>query len=93
MPEPGAESPSRRSSAVIIGALGEQRRALDRVLELADVARPVVADQQLLRVVVEAVEPLLQLAAEAADERSRQRQDVVLALAQRRRLTDTTFSR
>ena len=31
-------------------AFREQHRALDRVLELADVARPVVAHQQLQRV-------------------------------------------
>ena len=47
---------------------GQQHRPLDRVLELADVARPVVAHQQLLRVRLEPVDLLLQLAGEPADE-------------------------
>ena len=54
-----------------VRALGQQHRALDRVLELADVARPVVAHQQLLRVGLEPVDLLLQLAGEPADEERR----------------------
>ena len=46
-------STARRAAgrrSVISASFGQQHRALDRVLELADVARPVVAHQQLLRV-------------------------------------------
>ena len=64
--------------------LGEQRRAFDGVFELANVPRPVVAQQHLLRFAIEAVDLLLQLAADAADEPAGQRQDVFLAIAQRR---------
>ncbi len=47
---------------------------------------PVVAHQHLQRVGLEAVDFLLQLAREPADEELRQRADVVLAFAQRRHL-------
>src|ERR1044071_747251 len=49
----------------------QQHRAFDRVLELANVPGPVVAHQQLGGVGLEAVDLLLQLAREAADERRR----------------------
>src|SRR5213075_955855 len=48
--------------------VGEQHRALDDVLELADVAGPVVPHHDLQGVRLNAVDLLLQLAAEALDE-------------------------
>src|SRR3712207_9399822 len=56
------------------------------VLQLADVARPVIAHQQLQRVRVEPVDLLFQLAGEPLDEEVGERGDVFLALAQRRHL-------
>ena len=47
---PVDSSPSRRSALLRLRPFGQQHRALDRVLQLADVARPVVAHQELQRV-------------------------------------------
>jgi hypothetical protein len=80
-----ATSPSRRSVAATARPSGQQNRALDGVLELADVARPVVAHQQLLRV---GSSPSIFFfsSARSGEEASSRRHDVVLALAQRRHL-------
>ena len=65
-------------------AFGENRRPLDAVLQLADVAGPRVREQLLFGCRRERERPLVQLAAEAIDEVSRQGGDVLGALAQRR---------
>ena len=67
-------------------SFAQQHRTLDRVRELADVTRPVVALEQRLRAGVEAVDLFLQRAREPVDESVRQRHDIVLALTQRRQL-------
>src|SRR3989338_14892 len=77
---------SRRVTETQIGrrddpALGQQHGPLDRVLELTDVAGPVVAHQQLLRVSVKSIDPFLQLGSESPDERAGERHDILLALA------------
>src|SRR5581483_10993108 len=64
--------------------LFQDHGALDRVLQLADVARPIVREQHAPRVVADAAHRLLELAVVAFDEEVDQRQDVFLALPQRR---------
>ena len=90
----GARSPPADGAGLVIAdlqvvhadraAVGEQHRSLEHVLELADVARPVVAHQHLQRFRVDAFDLLLQLAREPAHEELGQRRDVFLAVAQRR---------
>ena len=80
------KSPSRRSSTAMWRALGQQHGALDGVLELADVAGPLIAHEELQRVRLEPDDLLLQLTRESTDEEVGQLGDVVLALAQRRHL-------
>ena len=58
--------------------------ALDRVLEFAHVARPVRGFQRGDRVALQRARGLVELAVEVVQEKQRQRQDVVAALAQRR---------
>ena len=76
-----------RSSSVDARALAEDDRALDRVLELAHVARPAVARRSSARARVgEAVDALVVLAREAAKEVLGEDEHVGAAHAQRRHL-------
>ena len=74
-------SPSR-----IVDALRHQHAALDRVIELADVARPRVIEQRLQRRRLEAAEVLPIALRVLPQEVRRQRRDVLAPLAQRRQL-------
>ena len=64
----------------------QHHRALDRILQLAHVAGPVVRDQQLHRVGREAVDRLGVLLRIALEEELRERRNVAPAIAQRRHL-------
>ena len=77
-------SPSRRSMLVSMRTFGQQHRALDGVLQLADVAGPVVAHQQLQRVGRQAVDAASSARRRSGAGRTSPARDVVLALAQRR---------
>src|SRR6185436_17184045 len=65
-------------------AFGENRRALDAVLQLAHVPRPGIAHQVLFRGRRQHQRPLVQVAAEFVDEVPRQRRNVGRTIAQRR---------
>src|SRR3954468_6964264 len=67
-------------------ALGEHQRLLDRVLELADVARPVIRHDPAERGVADRADPRVGLRRELGDEVRAQPGDVLAALAQRRQL-------
>ena len=67
-------------------ALLERDRALDDVLELADVARPVVGFEQIHRLLREPVDVLAHLIAVFRQEVFRQQRNVFAALAQRRQV-------
>ena len=65
---------------------GQHHRPLDDVLELADVARPVVLGQQVERLGRQLEAGLAVLLAVLLQEMLHEQRDVVLALAQRRQL-------
>src|SRR5262249_2064736 len=65
-------------------AVLEQHGALEQVAQLADVAGPRIIEEQALRRRRDVAEGLLELAGEAVHEESRERDDVLLALAERR---------
>src|SRR6185436_13817314 len=65
-------------------AFGENRRALDAVLQLAHVPRPGIAHEILFRGRRQHQRPLVQIPAELDDEESRQRRNVGRTIAQRR---------
>src|ERR1044071_4691617 len=65
-------------------AIAEDGRALDAILQLADVARPVVVVQRGARVVGHAQAGAVQLVREAGKGKVREGVDVLAALAQRR---------
>ena len=62
----------------------ENHSALDGVLELAHIARPVVAENQMARFVGDAANRFAEAAIVAFDEEVDERKDVFLAIAQRR---------
>src|SRR6185503_16228619 len=68
------------------GAARQDHGALDHVLELADVARPVVALQQSRLLLRQRQRPMTEFLARALEEVTRDLNDVVTALAQRRHL-------
>ena len=81
--------PSLRGAQAEIGrldqrALRHQHRALDRVIELADVAGPGVLEQHLHRAALEAGEPLAVALRVLAEEVLRQQRQILAAVAQRR---------
>ena len=67
-------------------ALGEHERLLDRVLELAHVAGPVIGHDPAERGVADGADARVGLRAELGDEVRAQERDVLAALAQRRQL-------
>ena len=67
-------------------AFAEDRGAFEDVAQLADVAGPVIFDQPLARVARDAGRRASQAAADLAEERFAQRQDVVAAIAERRQV-------
>src|SRR5437764_5177126 len=68
------------------GALGEQDRPLEHVLELADVARPRVSGEGGQRVVLDPLDVLLQASVVLLPEMLHQQRNVVPPLAQRRQV-------
>ena len=64
--------------------LSQQDGSFDRVLELPDIAGPVVSLQQLVGGRFESLDPLSELAREAADKELGELGDVLLPLAKRR---------
>ena len=67
---PSSRSDSGRSCGWTSATLGDQHRPLHRVLELADVARPPAADQQLVGGRRDALERLLIAAGELLENKS-----------------------
>ena len=74
------------SSVPIRGSGGQHHRALDHVLQLADVARPVVLHQQVERRSGQLETGFAVLLAVLREEVLREQRDVVLPLAQRRQV-------
>src|SRR5262245_38386533 len=72
-----------RAGEVVVD--GEGDRALDDVVELTHVARPVVVEEMLPDGRGEADDWLLRLGGEADEEMLREREDVVASSAQRRK--------
>src|SRR5438046_178305 len=68
------------------GALGEQDRPLEHVLQLADVARPRVSGEGGQRVVLDPLDVLLQASVVLLPEMLHQQRNVVPPLAQRRQV-------
>src|SRR5262249_26289004 len=64
-----------------LGVAGERDRALDLVLELADVAAPGVGDEAVHRLVAEALELARHRAVREVEEVVREQRDVLAALA------------
>ena len=73
-----------RCSRVIEAAVAQDRRALDGVAQLADVARPSVGQQRLCASRAMSPRPAADSAADLVQESLGKRQDVVAPLAQRR---------
>src|SRR4030095_13478792 len=69
-----------------VASFSQQHRALDGVLELANITGPLIAHEQLQRFRLQPHDLLFQLAREPAYEEVRQLGDVVLAISKRRRL-------
>ena len=82
---PGWRISAGRSSQGQRRAVGEDHRPLDHVLQLADVPRPVVGDQGLDRLVVDVADRPADPLGVPAEEVHGQLEDVLLALAERRR--------
>src|SRR5688572_13317464 len=85
--EPAARGPrlaERELARLDLRAGAEHDRALDRVLELADVAAPLVPHQEVERAVRQRLRPLARLLAVLLEEVCGQRRDVLAALVERR---------